>query len=629
MYKTVLQNFLVFILFLTSNISWSSEIIHLSDHEDLEITGSYLEVLKDSTNTLTIYQIASPEFLQRFNVNHKKYPYTINEDINATYWLKIVIDGSNTALNTFLVQFHNPTISYIEVYYKDQDGTFKSRKAGTSFPFEVRDYRNTRITFEIPVTRKQEVIYFKVKSTSPTAFSFSIISFQNFYSIAKTEYYLQGIYLGVILIMVIYNIMLFFSIRDRIYIFYCCFALSCALYSLNDSWLGFELFWPQLYEYNGYGSYIFTSLLLASFIIYAVRLLKIKEYYPAYLPYLYGITGFVLLIYAIKEFYFSLSWFLNELYYLPYLIIYVISFTIVRKGYRPALYFFIGYSFIFLSLLISYVERLDLFKPTVFTVYSFNFGFIAEILIFSYALSERLRVIKEEKEYALEEKNEIQKNLIVQYTENEHLKDKVNRELEEKVKLRTIELQEKNKEMKLLYDKIQLQAEELSKWNVKLDLDNKKLSDNIKEVTTSRVLYKTLNFEEFNKIFPDDLSCYRFLEELKWDSGFKCIACGNEKYCDGKVLFSRKCTKCRYEESIIYNTIFQGSKIPLSKQFYMLFLIFLSKGEIPSSQLSEILSMRLKTCWAFNKKVKDRIKGIKWSEVDGWDSLIPLADEKK
>jgi nitrate/nitrite-specific signal transduction histidine kinase len=96
------------------------------------------------------------------------------------------------------------------------------------------------------------------------------------------------------------------------------------------------------------------------------------------------------------------------------------------------------------------------------------------------------------------------------------LKDKVNRELEEKVKERTLELDNKNHLLEESNHKLERQAIEINQINSMLDLDNWKLKNRIKEVLSERLHEKTMDYAEFKTLYPDSLACYRSLENLKW-----------------------------------------------------------------------------------------------------------------
>ena len=156
---------------------------------------------------------------------------------------------------------------------------------------------------------------------------------------------------------------------------------------------------------------------------------------------------------------------------------------------------------------------------------------------------------------------------------------------------------------KLANDKLQQQAELITSINMKLTSDNRSLKSDLKTLNKQRAIAELLESENFNKKFPDKETCYDFFNELKWGHGYVCRKCGNEKYCDGNSSLARRCTKCRYDESVTAFTIFHKCKFPITKAVYMLLLVHYQQGSISSYELSRQLDLRQKTCWSFKQKV--------------------------
>lgn len=107
---------------------------------------------------------------------------------------------------------------------------------------------------------------------------------------------------------------------------------------------------------------------------------------------------------------------------------------------------------------------------------------------------------------------------------------------------------------------------------------------------------------KFKMLFPDATSCLSLLADCKWKNGFFCRKCGNTNYCTGQQTFSRRCTRCKTEESATANTLFHGCKISLEKAFEMAFTVC-NITEISSYQLSRQTEIRHMTCYQFQKKV--------------------------
>lgn len=248
------------------------------------------------------------------------------------------------------------------------------------------------------------------------------------------------------------------------------------------------------------------------------------------------------------------------------------------------------------------------------------------MIFLSFAIGDKVRILKTTKDKA-------QQKMIRQMVVNATLKDTINRELETKVEERTREvyhksliIESKNQALEEVNTLLQKQAEEISRMNALLAQDNEELQENVEKVTRDRVMNTEVDFEEFSKIYPDKEACYNFLAELKWSNGYHCRRCSNDHYFNGHILNSRRCSKCGYEESVTTYTIFHGTRIPINKAFYMIFLIYSSKGKISSHKLSEILSIRQSTCWTFGARIKkvmeDRKKTLKKTGKNGWSQLV-------
>lgn len=114
--------------------------------------------------------------------------------------------------------------------------------------------------------------------------------------------------------------------------------------------------------------------------------------------------------------------------------------------------------------------------------------------------------------------------------------------------------------------------------------------------------FKTLDKESFEDCFPDDISCLEFLAGQKWDSGYQCRKCGNTNYCTGKTPYSRRCTRCKHEESASSHTIFHNCRIPLNKAFKIAFMVC-HNPDISTYKISDEINIRQMTCWKFKTKI--------------------------
>ena len=114
--------------------------------------------------------------------------------------------------------------------------------------------------------------------------------------------------------------------------------------------------------------------------------------------------------------------------------------------------------------------------------------------------------------------------------------------------------------------------------------------------------------KKFQKVIPDEDTALQILAEEKWKHGFVCTKCGSTNYCKGKSNYSRRCTRCKKEESATANTAFHRCKIPINLAMEIAFLVC-NVSAISSYELSRQLDMRHMTCYSFQKKVLDCLNG--------------------
>jgi hypothetical protein len=124
----------------------------------------------------------------------------------------------------------------------------------------------------------------------------------------------------------------------------------------------------------------------------------------------------------------------------------------------------------------------------------------------------------------------------------------------------------------------------------------------------SALFRKELTTVELNELFKSDEKCLEFLSEIKWSNGFVCRKCGNTNHCPGKTPYSKRCTKCKTDESATKGTIFHNCKFPVSKAFYIAFNVCKGKEDLSTYEFARRLSLRQMTCWNFKTKIQTALQ---------------------
>ena len=123
-----------------------------------------------------------------------------------------------------------------------------------------------------------------------------------------------------------------------------------------------------------------------------------------------------------------------------------------------------------------------------------------------------------------------------------------------------------------------------------------------------RDIFTGVNSIKFNQRFQTEEDCYSYIASIKWENGYQCRKCGAEKSISGKKPFSKRCAKCKYDESPTANTMFDKVKFSLLSAFYIAFKISTKIKGMSSLELSHEFELRQKTCWAFKWKIQQAMQ---------------------
>jgi transposase-like protein len=131
-------------------------------------------------------------------------------------------------------------------------------------------------------------------------------------------------------------------------------------------------------------------------------------------------------------------------------------------------------------------------------------------------------------------------------------------------------------------------------------------------------IFKEIDIQTFTDRFGTKDQCYQYLSDYKWGNGYTCKRCSSEVHIKGKQPFSKRCSKCGYDESTTTGTLFHKLKFDIDKAFEMLYEIVTNKKGANSIWLAEHFALNQKTTWLFRQKVQLAMKS---------SEKYPLEDE--
>ena len=604
---------------------------------ELYLDDNFYSVLEDPTGRLTLAQVQSPAWAGRFRrLRGSGQPPNIRHP-RSTYWLRLTVRHAAVETDAWYLELYDSHIGQA-VFYRPRPGSataYDSVATGASSSFDTRPHPYKNFLFDLPPRPGQTVTYYlRLHSDTKTSFRAMVHSGAGLIPELSVQYWLLGIFYGILLIMVLYNLILFFFLQERTYLYYVLYVLSGALLFLSEDGLGFQYLWPAFPRFNHFISAAAPVLLLLTFGTYASGFLDMASRLPALHRagrWVLGLSTALLVLDAAVVH----SGFSFWLYLLPYGLLYYAGWQAWRTGLRPARYLLLAQALVAISLIFLISRKLGIdFYNNAYTVYSLNAAFVLEVVILSYALGEKLkglmdltllsqqRLLKQ-----MRKKQQAQERLVEQMGENQRLKDQLNTELEAQVAARTTELRQqhetvaaRNRELLEANGLLALQSDAIAKLNQELSLD-------LHAEKAARIEAREVDFGEFSQIYPDKDACLRYLADLKWATHpYHCRKCGHEKSCEAREPYARRCTRCRYVESATTGTLLQKVKFSMVKALYAVFLLHTHRGHYSPAELARVLDLRPATSWAFAQKVLAALQRRRlapdYEEAEPWTHVL-------
>ena len=356
-----------------------------------------LKLLEDKTNALSFDDILKnsldfkPTTLKVVNVG----------PTNSTYWMKF--KAVNQSSREWFLFIGAPFLKEVDLYEQLQNGTFRKTSVGSGRPFRQRYVLTTQMILPLSLAgNDSRLFYLRIKSNSIIRVPLEIATMQHIFEKNQTGDIANGFYFGLIAALIIYNIFVFISIRERTYLYYVFYILFVALNIGYIKGYFLQFITPNFPEanhsnYTGTLGFSFAVLFTNSFLNTALFCPKLRK------------VGW--LIFASSAFSFGAS--LSGEYLLGFMINWItvgaflvysnlIGFKVLSKGFAPAKYYLMGFNTLLVGIVVFMMKDVALIPENWFTEGSYQIGSGLEAIILSFALANKLNIFKKEKELTQE-----------------------------------------------------------------------------------------------------------------------------------------------------------------------------------------------------------------------------------
>ena len=361
----------------------------------------------------------------------------------AAYWLKFNVLNTSADDRMFLTVDH-PEIDELDVYLVFPQRMVVLAKAGQARPPHAAPGSPKEYAFNLDIpSSTSATILLRARSNKQLQIPLRLTSVQEFHLIRAFKYLAVGGYVGIMLVLALYNLFVFFSTRDTSYLIYVFYILCITLAQLTFFGIGQFYLWPELTWWSQRASVMFTLLSALAASTFMRSFINTAQYAPRFdkwLPAWYGFLSFTAVVYAFVDP--LLGYQLDQVAtgaFATYM--FATAMASYRNGSRPAAFFLLAWSMFLVGVVIYVMKDADILPYTTMSVYTMPIGSAIEGILLSFGLADRINILRREKEQS-------QEQALAVSLENERIIREQNVLLEEKVEQRTHDLRESNEHLK-------------------------------------------------------------------------------------------------------------------------------------------------------------------------------------
>ncbi|MCQ0169127.1 hybrid sensor histidine kinase/response regulator [Pseudomonas sp. S12(2018)] len=390
--------------------------------------GRLMQVYEDPDGSASIAQVSSPDFASRFEPHQAD---VLNAGYSTSvFWIRLDLRYTATAQAAprhWLLELAYPPLDYLELYLPDAAGHYYlAQRTGDALPYASRQIRQNNYLFNLPFAPGQATtLYLRLHSEGSVQAPLTLWSSDAYLEAQPTRLYVLGLIYGVLLGMLVYNLFIFISVRDRSYLYYILYIASFGLYQVSVNGAGVAYFWPDHPWWANAATPLFIGAAGLFGCQFARSFLQMASHSRAFDRFLQGLMAcsVLVMVMSLAQDYGIALRLATALALLFTVSIFAAGLFAWWRGMRVARYFIIAWSAFLLGGLVNTLMVLG-YLPNVFlTMYASQIGSALEVGLLSLALADRINSMREEQARTLREAGLTLEQANLQLARSNRLKD--------------------------------------------------------------------------------------------------------------------------------------------------------------------------------------------------------------
>lgn len=411
-----------------------------SGHDSLSLTP-YFSVLEDADASLAFADVVRPEMASRFTDSTRQTQALGFSYTSSAIWLRLHLKNSGSQPIERVLEISYALLAEVDFYRFNGKGYQKIEAGYARQPSDqLYASRYIALPLTLPAGADQQ-LYVRVRSKNSVNIPARLWSLEGYREHQSADYVLQALYFGIVLAIALYNLMLYFAMKDISYLLYVVFALSVCVALATFTGMGREFVWGVAPEWTQKGINTSSTLAALVMLLFTRRMLGTQELVPRVDLALRVFIGI-----NVAVFFALIGWFAEVV---PYFVVIntVTSLLILGAGIvcsfkrqRSAYFFVAAFLVLFVANALSNLRNLGILPTNFFTTSSLQIGSAIEMMLLSLTLVDRFNTLRREKLEAQALALQVQSDMVNKLKASEQL-------LEARVAEHTAQLQSLNQQL--------------------------------------------------------------------------------------------------------------------------------------------------------------------------------------
>lgn len=387
-------------------------------------------IVRDPDGRLTAADLLGRPDLPALAESHRTASFGFSR---ATYWFAVVVENpTDRSLRRFLA-FAPTWLDDVRITLVRPDGTIHQQVGGDRLAFSRRALAHRQINAELDLPPGRSHLLVRAQTRDPFLVNMTLWEKSAFFAADADESRYFGFLYGAMAALLLFNLVLFFSVRESVYGTYVAYLAAFILAHATYNGHLFPLLWPDSPAWGNWAHSTFIYLFILTGVLFAINFLELRTKLPRLHRWAVGfglaIAASSLLTALSGDYGLHVSsailWVVP---YSPFLLL--LGLASLRQGNRAARFFLTATTAGFIGSFVTAGTVAGLI-PYSFAAYrAVDFGMLIDAVLLSLALADRLRLSRAEADRAKAELIEAGRTYA--------------RQLEETVTRRTRELSEAN-----------------------------------------------------------------------------------------------------------------------------------------------------------------------------------------